>query len=246
RRGGDLEDIELAQGLVALRIPALPQWYRSLAGAGQLEAVRNAGRAQVLIAQSKAREALAVYRELIGRSPSFPNLHLSHAALLLQLQDPKAAEAELREELKVNPASVEARLRLCALLGDDSPEEMVALAEEAVKLDPGSFKAHFYLGKLLYKVDQLERSARELETSRELDPSSSMVRFALVRTYKSLGREADAQRESAVFARLREAEDSFRKSGRLPAWYFEPGGPGAAASPHPRPAQVPAAQGGPR
>ncbi len=128
----------------------------------------------------------------------------------------------MRTELKQYPQSVEARLQLCALLEDDAPRDALDLAQQAVALDPKSFKARFVLGKMYFKTEKFAESAKELETSRDLDPSSSAVRFALVRTYKSLGKEAEATREAAIFRRLRAAEDQFRKTGRVPSSYFEP------------------------
>ena len=92
----------------------------------------------------------------------------------------QAAEVELRTELSVNAQSVEARLRLCVLLEEDAPSDAIAMATEAVALDPKSFKTHYFLGKLLFKAEKLEQSAKELEISRELDRSSSAVRFALM------------------------------------------------------------------
>jgi tetratricopeptide (TPR) repeat protein len=222
-RSENADEVVLAEGLAALRIPALPESLQNTADDDRLAIIRRVGTAQRAIALGTPREGVEVYKELLSKNPAIPNLHLSYAALLLQIRETQAAEAELRAELKLNPRSVEVRLRLCALLGDDSPSDMAHLAEEAVKLDPKSFKAHFFLGKLLFKTEKLADSARELEISRDLDPSSSMVRFALVRTYMALGREADAKRETEVFERMRAAEDQFRKTGRLPASFFEPG-----------------------
>lgn len=173
------------------------------------------------MAQRKIKEASESYKELIARSPSMPNLHLSFAALLVQMNDLKAAENEMRTELKLYPQSVEARLRLCALLEDGSPNEMVSIAQEAVDLDPKSFKTHFHLGRLLYKIEKYNDSTKELEISRDLDPSSSMVRFALIRAYKATGKQAEARQEAEAFQRLRTAEEEFRTTGHLPLSFFE-------------------------
>ena len=172
-------------------------------------------------------EAVETYKELLSRNARVPNLHLSFAALLSQLRNRPEAQTQLREELKVKPRSVEARLKLCSILEDDSPDEATGLAREAVALDPKSFKAHFSLGRLLQKTDKLAESAKELEISRDLAPSSSMVRFALIKTYVALGQTAAADRETEMFKRLRAAEDQFKKSGQVPASYFEPDPPGA-------------------
>jgi predicted Zn-dependent protease len=215
RKGLETDEVAMAQGLVALRIPLLPASLRYTAN-DRIEIIRRVGLAQRAIAHAKLTGAIAIYKDLISRNENIPNLHLSYAALLLQTRDRKASESELRTELKLNPNSVEARLRLCALLENDSPGAALILASEAVALDPASFKAHFFLGKSLFTSEKLAESARELETSRDLNPSSSTVRFALIRTYNALGKRTEAKQEAEVLKRWREMEDRFRASGRVP------------------------------
>lgn len=221
QKGLNTEEIVLTQGMVALRIPALPVFLNRTASGDRMEVIRRVGHAQHLISQQKPREAADLYRELLKDDPKIANLHLSFSLVLSHIKDLKAAEAELRTELRLYPQSVEARLQLCNLLEDDSPRDVIGLAEQAVALDPKSFKAHFVLGKLLFKLEKFAESAKELEASRDLDPTSSAVRFALVRTYKSLGKETEAAREAAIFRRLRTAEDQFRTTGRVSSAYFE-------------------------
>jgi tetratricopeptide (TPR) repeat protein len=207
--------------MVALRIPALPVSLNRITSAERIDFIRRVGRAQHLISQQKPREAVAVYRELLKDAPKIANLRLSFSVVLLQIKERQEAEAEMRTELKLYPESVEARFQLCGLLEDDAPQDALSFAEQAAALNPKSFKAHYLLGKMLFKVEKFAASAKELEISRDLDPTSSAVRFALVRTYKSLGREADAAREAAIFRRLRSAEDQFRTTGRVSPSFFE-------------------------
>ncbi|MDR3717806.1 MAG: tetratricopeptide repeat protein [Bryobacteraceae bacterium] len=221
QKGLDTEEIVLTQGMIALRIPALPVSLNRIASEERIDFIRRVGRAQHLISQQKPREAVTVYRELLKDGPKIANLHLSFSVVLLQIKERQEAEAEMRTELKLYPESVEARFQLCGLLEDDAPRDALSFAEQAAALDPKSFKAHFLLGKMLFKVEKFAESAKELEMSRDLDPTSSAVRFALVRTYKSLGREADAAREAAIFRRLRSAEDQFRTTGRVSPSFFE-------------------------
>ena len=93
-----------------------------------------------------------------------------------------------------------------------------SFAAEALALDAASFKAHFFLGKLLFKEEKFAESARELEISRDLNPSSSAARFALIRAYNALGKKTEAKREASAFKRLRELEDRFRQSGQVPVY----------------------------
>jgi tetratricopeptide (TPR) repeat protein len=221
QKGMDTEEIMLTQGMVALRIPAFPISLSRTTSEDRIDLIRRVGRAQHLISQQKPREAVAIYEEIVKDDPKIANLHLSFSQVLLHIHERQAAEAEMRTELKLNPQSIETRLQLCGLLEDDSPREALDFAQQAVTLDPKSFKAHFVLGKILFKTEKFAESAKELETSRDLDPTSSAVRFALVRTYKSLRKDAEAAREAAVFKRLRAAEDQFRTTGHVSPTYFE-------------------------
>jgi len=80
-------------------------------------------------------------------------------------------------------------------------------------------RAHFFLGKLLFKEEKFAESARELEIS-EINPSGSAVRFALIRAYNALGKKTEAKREADAFKRLSEFEDRFRQSGQVPPSTF--------------------------
>lgn len=222
RQGKDTEELALAEALAALRLPILPSTLVQAAGEERMRMIRRVAEAQRAMAHEKMTEAIALYKNLVAAYPRVPNLHLSYAALLSQMRDRPGAEAQLREELKVDPRNVAALLKLATLLEPDSPEEAAKLAGQAVKLDPKSFKTHFSLGRALLKLDKPAESAKELEISRDLAPSSSMVRFELVKAYMALGKSADADRETKMFKRLRAAEEQFRKSGQVPASYFEP------------------------
>lgn len=239
QKGVDTDEIMLTQGMVALRIPAFPTSLNRTTSDERIELIRRVGRAQHLISLEKPRDAVALYRELVKDDPKIANLHLSFSVVLLHIRERQEGEAELRTELKLYPKSVEARLQLCALLEDDPAREALGLAEQAVALNPKSFKAHFVLGKMFFKVEKFAESAKELETSRDLDPTSSAVRFALVRTYKSLGKEPKASREAAMFRRLRTAEDQFRTTGRVSSSYFESDSTGDQSASKGAPATAP-------
>ena len=178
-------------------------------------------RAEIWRLKGDLDSALSDMNAAINQSPNDFSLFVIRGILWHNKKEDDKAIADYSEAIRLNPQSVETRLQLCGLLEDDSPRDALGFAEQAVSLDPKSFKAHFVLGKLLFKTERLAESAKELETSRDLDPTSSAVRFALVRTYKSLGKEADAAREAAIFRRLRTAEDQFRTTGRVSPSYFE-------------------------
>jgi hypothetical protein len=75
----------------------------------------------------------------------------------------------------------------------------------------------------LVKAGQLKEGTRELETSRNLEPESSHVRYVLSRAYLRLNRKEDALREQKAFERLKPIESTILLFGKLPASVFEAG-----------------------
>ena len=216
------DEVILAAGLAALRIPELPGALVQSADGERIGLIRQVGEAHSLAAKRKHTEACQIYESLIRRFAAASNLHYAYGALLSDLGELDEAEREFRAELKVTPASVPARIGLACLgLQTDSMPDALPLAQEAVELTPNSFMAHYLLGRLLIKAGRIEEGARRLERSRDLNSDSSRVRYALAQAYRRLQRKADALREEQAFERLRPLEESLLQSGRLPVPLFE-------------------------
>ena len=60
---------------------------------------------------------------------------------------------------------------------------------------------------------KVEDAVRELESSRELEPSSSKVRFALGQAYRQAGRYEDAKREAESYERLTAVDQALKVQG---------------------------------
>jgi len=216
------EEVLLAAGLAALHIPQLPKTLAHAFDAARLSLIRQVGEAQALAATKRQAEARQKYQSLIERHPNTSQLHYAYGALLSDLGELEKAETEFRAELRVTPGSVLARIGLAYVgLQKGSTAEALPWAQEAVRLGPRSFMAHYLLGRLLMKDNQLLEGARQLEISRNLNPDSSRVRFALSQAYRRLHRQEEARREQQAFDRLRLLEDSFMDYGKLPASLYE-------------------------
>lgn len=73
------------------------------------------------------------------------------------------------------------------------------LAAEAAERNPDDARNLFLTGKALVKLERHEVSVRWLERAVALDPSYPEPRYLLARTYRRLGRVADADRELKAF-----------------------------------------------
>src|SRR5262249_95782 len=140
------EEVIVAQGLAALQIPILPETLRKTIDAERLALIVSVGKAEQLTALRKTQEAVAQYASLVLKCPDAPNLRLIYASLLVQVNEFERAGAEFRMELKTNPNSMLARVRL-VLLGlsreKEVSDEMLSLAREAVSLEPRSYIPHY-------------------------------------------------------------------------------------------------------
>jgi len=181
--------------------------------------VRTVGEAYYQSAAGDRAAARTIFQKLCDKYPRASLLHYAQGSLLLSWLDEDAAEREFRAELAIDPDSLLARLGLAyAALhsGTEDPAAGILAAREAVRLQPGSFPAHFYLGQLLLRKGEPAAAAAELEAARRLSPSSSPVRFALAQAYRALKRDAEAHRELEEFKRLKALEEPARTESAPP------------------------------
>jgi tetratricopeptide (TPR) repeat protein len=208
-------EILLAWGLAALRMPVEPDRARDVFGAEQLDVLHSVGEAMFHAATHDYKEASKIYADLFRRHPAVPKLHHAYGFLLIRLGDLVAAESEFHLELGVAPDSVLARMGLAyTALERGEPSEAIGFAREAVRLEPESVSAHLLLARALLRVDQAGDAVPLLEVARDLEPGNMQVHFLLARAYGSIKRDADAAHERSEFVRLKQMDDALKLPGR--------------------------------
>jgi tetratricopeptide (TPR) repeat protein len=87
----------------------------------------------------------------------------------------------------------------------DTQAEMHArqLLREALVLDPSLADAHFQLGNLALRQDQIAEAEKHFEEVIKLDANNAPGHFALARVYRRLGRQEDAARETKRYQELK-------------------------------------------
>ena len=199
-------DLELldAFGISALRFHQLP----SDLAATQIPLVRQAGRAQALIALQDRVAAEGQFKQLLALYPSQPGVHYMYGVFLLKEHLALAVD-EFRHEIEVSPASDAARIQLALeLLGTAEYEEGLKYAREAVALAPENFVAHVACGRLWLALGKTDGALQELRTAVKLAPGSPDAHFALSRALHEAGQEGEAARERAEFERLKALTDA--------------------------------------
>jgi tetratricopeptide (TPR) repeat protein len=193
------EEIQFAMGIALLRISALPEQVAPT----QRALVRTAGQAAVLLSETRYDKAFPIFEKMVSEYPRTPFLHYAYGDALAGTSMYDEAETQLREETRLNPASVLAYIRLAsiALLLHQSASAL-ADSQKAVAIAPESSEAHYWLGRSFLEGADIAAAIRELETARRFAPNSPKVHFNLARAYSKAERTAEAQQERAEFERL--------------------------------------------
>lgn len=193
------KDLLDALGIATLRLGKLP----SDVPAAQAPLIRQAGRAQALVALQDRVAAESEYKQLLSLYPSEPGVHYAYGVFLLKEHPPQAID-EFRRELEVSPSHDAARIQLAlALLGTADYEQGLKYAQEAVALAPENFVAHVACGRLYLALDKTDKAVEELRLAVRLAPGSPDAHFALSRALSQAGHTAEAARERAEFDRLK-------------------------------------------
>lgn len=192
-----------AFGVAALRIPKLP----SDLGEAQVPLVRQAGRAQALIALQDYVSAEPEFKQMLALYPSEPGVHYMYGVFLLK-ENPSLAIDEFRREIEISPHHAVARIQLALeFLRTADYDQSMRYVKEAVALAPQNFVAHVAYGRLWLALGKTDRAVQELRTAVKLAPGSPHAHLALSRALYKAGQKQEAAREQAKFDQLKALSD---------------------------------------
>ena len=195
-------------GLAGLRLPLLPAEIPP----DRRELVELAGRAVLAMQTQRYEEAESEFKRLVTNYPNEPGVHFLYGAYLMELH-PEQAVPEFERELEISPSHVLARIRLAEqLIADRNFDRALALARQAIKLEPKRASAHMLAGESLLAMSNPGDGIKELESAREDDPGVSRTHWDLLRAYAAAGRKEDADREKQEIERLYHSKSPSRTS----------------------------------
>lgn len=150
--------------------------------------------------------ALDAYRQAAKQDPTLVDVHLQIAILLLT-NSPDAwqeALAELNQELKLNPRSVQAEYEIGEVYRKNGQlDAAVPAFRRALEFDPSATPARLGLAKALLQLGEKTEALAALEPAAQTDPDDPSVHFLLGQIYRSLGKTSEAEKEEAEFKRLK-------------------------------------------
>ncbi len=193
-----------ALGLNILRLAVLPPDI----AADSRPVVRAAGEAGSLMLMQKRPQARKAFQEMVERFPDTPNVHYAFGAFLIT-EEPEPALEQFREELRVSPEHVAARLQIAReYLKRGDHAAALPFAREAAQKAPGSSVSRSTHGRALLAEGDAAGAVAELEAAVRLDPNDAQTHFALAKAYTGVGRKDDAARARAAFLKLTEQQEA--------------------------------------
>ena len=220
-------NVKLAMGLALLRVQLMPNQIDPSKDA-LVSAAGNVGELQALGDFDEAKKA---FEKLIQDYPTTPFVHYSFGVMLAELSQYKEAEQQLLEEIKVNSESSMPYMQLAYVYIRNSRfDEALGMVRKAVQLVPGSFAAHYLVGRSLLEVGQVNESVQELSIAKRLAPTSPEVRYSLARALARAHRPQEAAREQEEFKRLNARVEQAKQ--KLPSQSYRESNERGETSPH--------------
>lgn len=142
-------------------------------------------------------EAVDTFAELSRLRPDAGDAAYLYALSLFNVGRVAEAEREARRALRLNPGAVEAHTLIGVILasrGTANSEARESLSQ-AVALNPNSFDARFYLGRVLYALKDYAGAAQELRAAVNLNPRHQEARFFLGTALEDAGQPEAALAE---------------------------------------------------
>jgi Flp pilus assembly protein TadD len=183
---------------------AMPSSYRAYSAKGMAE-----------MRMQRYTDSTKSYKRAAELNPNAPEVDVGLAMSLWASGNIAESFATFEQGLKRFPGDAfhyleYGRALLKSAKPDDSATESraIALLETALKLKSSLSEAHYLLGDLALRRGNPQEALVHLEQAVKLDPEGAKIHFALLRTYRRLGRTEDAAREESTFQKLKSKEEA--------------------------------------
>jgi tetratricopeptide (TPR) repeat protein len=148
--------------------------------------------------------AISTAQQILAADPKFPKAHYAIAQADIGAGKWADAATELQAELAISPDEVDAMYDLgFADLQQSNNDAAMKLFEQVIAGHPDYANAQYELGKMLMDSGKAQQALPYLEAAAKLDPDKAYVHYQLQAAYRKLARMADANRELAIFEKMK-------------------------------------------
>jgi superkiller protein 3 len=167
-----------------------------------LGAWQDLGLAYIRLKQWDA--AAEAFSELVKRQPESAEVAYLHALALYNAGKFADAEKEVRRTLRINAGAEEAHTLLGIILASsgNSNAEAIESLSQSIALNPQSFDANFYLGRVQYTAKDYASAIKSWQKAIEINPKQAEARFFLGTVFEITGDSESALRQYEELVRL--------------------------------------------
>jgi tetratricopeptide (TPR) repeat protein len=165
-------------------------------------------------------QAAQRFFEACDKNPPDPTPYLFLAKVqTVAITNLPGYEERMARFARLQPNNAEAQYYYAVSLWKQhkGPEQVAALLNKAVQLDPALGKAYLQLGILHFDQEHLKEAQAAFEKAIELTPSLVEAHYRLAQTYRRLGNPAAAKKELAIYDQLSKesAQEAERRRAEL-------------------------------
>ncbi len=144
------------------------------------------------LAQSgKHEEAEVIYKDLLVKNPSVPELHYNLGFIYQQRKDWAAAEAAFKKAIEIRPAYSEAQTALASVYQSSGQgDKAMEVAKQSAS--GGDAKSQFNLGIVAMNQGKEEEALAAFQKAAELDPTNAEPHYFIGTRSLQLGRLPEA------------------------------------------------------
>jgi tetratricopeptide (TPR) repeat protein len=170
--------------------------------------------AQSFLDADRFDDAVKECEEAIRLKPNEPGLHQQLGDIYDRQNNLEMADAEYRNELKIDPHNAAVMYSLAVVSIERSkPADAVDLLSEALRRAPGSVEAHYQLGRAEAQLGQNDSAAVNFAAvvANPKSVDSEMLRqsyYQLAQLYRRLHRPEESRAALDSFARLKQQADT--------------------------------------
>jgi tetratricopeptide (TPR) repeat protein len=148
--------------------------------------------------------AAQAFQKVSQQEPMLSKAHFFAGLAFLHAERATDAAAEFEAELRLSPNDPEAEYNLgYTFLLRSQTDKAVPIFESVLASHPDHVNAHYQLGKILLEQDKIKEAIEHLEAAARLGPEKDFVHLQLQAAYRKSSRAQDADRELAVYKKLK-------------------------------------------
>jgi predicted Zn-dependent protease len=170
------------------------------------KAVQNYDKATEETKKGRDANAIKLLEEAVQLAPKFFRAHLDLGLLYQKAKRLEDAEKMYKRSQEISPKNVQSFINLGSLYIQDADvhqaegravvgkylDQALDTLEAAVKMNPRSSIAYYYLGSANFKSAFLEEAEAAFKKAEEIDPNMTLVRLMLANVYANMNKLNDA------------------------------------------------------